>query len=248
MWELHPTELFSKGGPLMWPLLAASVLALAVVLDRLLVIALTSGSFRRLNRELEGPVRRGDWSAALAVARRSRLPAARLAESYMRHRATSPGAREELLACEASQRLSRLEGRLIWLSIIGHLAPMIGLLGTVTGLIGAFHAIELNGGQVQPTDLAEGIWSALLTTVAGLIVALPTLAAHSLLQSRVERHALEIGWLLADLNRWSQAPADHSPRPAPSAEASPAESPTSQASPASTAPAPQPQPAGTGTR
>ena len=83
---------------------------------------------------------------------------------------------------------------------------MIGLLGTVIGLVDAFQQIELAGGQVQPSDLAAGIWKALLTTVFGLIVALPTLAVYHAFDSRVGSLALQMQWLVAHLNEWTGDP------------------------------------------
>ncbi len=187
----------------MWPLLACSVLAVAVIVERVIVFLSSAGSYDRLVRQLEPLIRGRQWTEAHAVLARSRTPVARVVESYLEHRDQPADQRDEIVGAEASRRITQLERRLNWLSIVGHLAPMIGLLGTVTGLIEAFHAIELNGGQVQPTDLAQGIWSALLTTVAGLIVALPTLACYSLLQNRVGHVALQMQWITALLNQWT---------------------------------------------
>jgi len=95
-----------------------------------------------------------------------------------------------------------MERRLNWLSIIGHLSPILGLLGPVAGLIEAFHQIEVVGGQVRPGDLAAGIWKALLTTVFGLVIALPTLGVYYLLEHRAGAMALKAQWLVARLNEW----------------------------------------------
>ncbi len=205
MWGQSPIELFQRGGPVMWPLLGCLVFSLAVILERLVIYAFSSGSFRWLVENLEQPIRQKALAQAHEVLERSRSPAARVAEAYVAYQHREPVAREELVACEASQRLVMLETRLTWLSIIGHLAPMLGLLGTVTGLIEAFHEIENRGGRLQPTDLAQGIWSALLTTVAGLIVALPTLAVHRLMQRRVSLWALQMRWIVAYLHEWTGA-------------------------------------------
>lgn len=223
MWGHDPVELFERGGPVMWPLLAASVLAVAVIIERVIVFLYTSGSYRALVRQLEKPVRAKNYDEARSILAKSRSPVARVAETYLEHLDEPAAAREEFVSADASQRLTRLETRLNWLSIIGHLAPMIGLLGTVTGLIDAFHAIELNAGQVQPTDLAQGIWSALLTTVAGLVVALPTLVCHSLLQNRVGMVTLQMQWIVAQLNQWTgkttAPPKSGEPMPRKSSEA-----------------------------
>ena len=106
------------------------------------------------------------------------------------------------MAREASIQLSMMERRVHWLSVIGSLTPMIGLLGTVLGLVQAFKQIESLGGQVQPGDLAAGIWTALLTTVFGLSVALPTLAVYHFLEHRVGAVQLQLQWLTVTLNEW----------------------------------------------
>jgi len=76
------------------------------------------------------------------------------------------------------------------------------LLGTVTGLVEAFHEIELRGGQVQPADLASGIWEALLTTVFGLVIAIPCVAAYGWLDRRVTSIALQMEWIVTYLDEW----------------------------------------------
>ena len=114
----------------------------------------------------------------------------------------TPETREEIVNREASEQIARLETRINWLSIIGTLAPMIGLLGTVIGLVEAFYQIEQQGGQVQPGDLASGIWTALLTTVFGLVVALPTLAAYHFLDNQIAALALRMAWVSSRINEW----------------------------------------------
>jgi len=127
---------------------------------------------------------------------------ARVAEVYLEHERTSDALREEIVAREASIQLSTMERRVHWLSVIGSLAPMIGLLGTVLGLVQAFKQIESLGGQVQPGDLSAGIWTALLTTVFGLTVALPSLAVYHFLEHRIGAVQLQLQWLIVTLNEW----------------------------------------------
>jgi biopolymer transport protein ExbB len=86
--------------------------------------------------------------------------------------------------------------------MIAHVAPLLGLLGTVTGLVSAFHQIELKAGQVQPGDLASGIWEALITTVFGLVIAIPCMTAYHVLDHRAGAVALQMQWLAAYLDEW----------------------------------------------
>lgn len=87
----------------------------------------------------------------------------------------------------------KLEHRLSYLALIGTLSPMIGLFGTVHGMINSFYVIARGGGTPDPNKLAEGISTALLTTLIGLAIAIPALAAYNLLRNRVQRMVLDVG-------------------------------------------------------
>jgi biopolymer transport protein ExbB len=110
---------------------------------------------------------------------------ARLSTSYQ-HAVT---AMQEVGAEESM----KLEHRLSYLALIGTLSPMIGLFGTVHGMINSFYVIARGGGTPDPNKLAEGISTALLTTLIGLAIAIPALAAYNLLRNRVQRMVLEVG-------------------------------------------------------
>lgn len=211
MWGYSWHDLFERGGEVMWPILVCSVLALAITVERFIVFIWHFTPFTGLVRGLEQHVRRGDLDAAEHLAANRHGPTARAAESYLAHRNLTPEARDDIVGRVVSQSVSVLETRLHWLSIIGVLAPMLGLLGTVAGLVEAFNNIEKAGGQVQPKDLASGIWAALLTTVFGLVVALPALAVYHFLENRVNTVLLQCQWIVSHLNEWLlKQPARHS--------------------------------------
>ncbi len=84
------------------------------------------------------------------------------------------------------QQMARLMRRIEYLSVIGNIAPMVGLLGTVTGMIFAFQQVARSAGSAGAGDLAEGIYQALVSTVGGLLVAIPSLAAYAVLRNRVD--------------------------------------------------------------
>ena len=101
-------------------------------------------------------------------------------------------------AIEAMQEVGeeenmKLQHRLSYLALIGTISPMIGLFGTVHGMIVSFHYIAVGGGTPDPNRLAEGISTALLTTLLGLAIAIPAIAAYNILRNRVERLSLEVG-------------------------------------------------------
>ena len=104
----------------------------------------------------------------------------------MNTQASKVTAREEVLR-EATDRLEQLSSHLRILELIASLAPLLGLFGTVLGMIDAFQQLENSGNQVDPSILSGGIWLALLTTAVGLAVAMPTVAINSFFERRLER-------------------------------------------------------------
>ncbi|MBL9090644.1 MAG: MotA/TolQ/ExbB proton channel family protein [Planctomycetaceae bacterium] len=210
MWDYSWKELFVKGGEVMWPILLCSVVASAIAVERMLTFLFYRTSYRGLRHMLQTGIEHEDLQAAKRVAAARRGPLARTAQSYLEHLDLTAEAREDIVGRTVSESVAVLENRLHWLSIIGVLAPMLGLLGTVAGLVEAFNDIERAGGQVQPKDLAAGIWAALLTTVFGLVVALPALAVYHFLENRVNTLLLQSQWIVSYLNQWLRIrPATH---------------------------------------
>lgn len=201
-WGKTPLELFHRGGWVMYPLAVCSVLALALIVDRLFVFMRKGGSFRSLIRQLGPLLKQGRIAEATQVLSRSWSPVARVAETYLAHLQDPAALREEVVSREASMQLAILERRMSWLAMVGHLSPMLGLLGTVTGLVTVFNRIEMEGGTVHPLMLAQGVWEALLTTVFGLVIALPAIAVYSLFDSRVASVALQMQWMTAFFDEW----------------------------------------------
>jgi biopolymer transport protein ExbB len=122
-------------------------------------------------------------------------------------------AMEDAMAEQSARLLRKIE----YLSVIGNIAPMLGLLGTVTGMILAFYRVAATQGSAGAADLAEGIYQALVTTVAGLVVAIPCLGAFAILRNRVDQLVAEAAYLAqhacAPLKRRKPA---HRASPAPS--------------------------------
>ena len=186
----------------MYPLLVCSIVAVSVAIERILVLILHRDSYDRFVLELETRLTDSGVEGAKTLLANLNSPLAHVAGSILNHVHVKPDTREEIVNREASEQIAHLEKRINWLSIIGTLAPMIGLLGTVIGVVEAFYQIEQQGGQVQPGDLASGIWTALLTTVFGLIVALPTLAIYHFLDNRIAAITLRMTWVSSRVNQW----------------------------------------------
>lgn len=187
---------FDKAGPIGALIVAGSVVAGFIVLERLWAywrVRLRDPGLLAHLREL---VRSGAVVEACAAARREASPLlAPLAQ--LLERAAAPGARtrpelEKALVHAATREVRGLERYLPTLALIANVAPLLGLMGTVTGMIEAFQAIQNLGGKVNASVLAGGIWEAMLTTALGLGVAIPATIAHHLLQGRVERLVAEL--------------------------------------------------------
>lgn len=181
MASMSLTDILAKGGPVVAILLLMSVGALAIVLAKL-------AEFRRLKLrrlELVGPVeeavKAGDPESALRLLSASVNPVARVLEAAI------VSGNEAEVTRVGSAELGLLESRLRGLAIIAHTSPLLGLLGTVMGMITAFMNIERSGAMVDPSVLSAGIWQALVTTALGLVVAIPSLTAFHLLEGEVDR-------------------------------------------------------------
>ena len=97
------------------------------------------------------------------------------------------------------ERTARLYRKIEWLNLLGNVAPMLGLLGTVWGMIVAFGELEAKGGKANPEDLAGGIMIALVSTFMGLIVAIPALAGYGIFRSRIEQMSMEAALVAEEL-------------------------------------------------
>lgn len=178
--------MIERGGAVMWIIAALSVLTLALILWKLWRFALT-GLWRRAQAEQAVALWvAGQDGAALAMLHpasgiRSRVIAHAMAT--LRDPGLSPeGARDEVLRV-ARRELNAARSGLRALELISTIAPLLGLLGTVLGMITAFQALQTTGAQADPTILAGGIWEALLTTAAGMAVAIPAGVALVWLES-----------------------------------------------------------------
>ena len=163
-WDQNLIQLFLKGGFAMWPLLLCSIVAVAIMVERFYYFWRLRFRYREFSQELKELLSKRKMKEALALCRKHPNPVPRIAEHYLKN-LDSDALRDEILKREGSFALEKVEMRLRGLAAITHIAPLLGLFGTVTGLVSAFHQIEVLGGQVQAGDLAAGIWEALITTV-----------------------------------------------------------------------------------
>jgi biopolymer transport protein ExbB len=190
----HALELLQAGGPIVLILIAFSVVALAVILVKLWQFLKVRIGDRETARRAARLHRMGKTGEALALAARSRNPAAQvliLAINGQRRNLPEATVREEVVRF-GGDILEMLRTGLRPLEVISTLAPLLGLFGTVLGMIEAFQQLERAGNQVNPAILSGGIWEALLTTAVGLAVAIPVIIVLNWLERTVECLAHEM--------------------------------------------------------
>lgn len=174
-------QMLAKGGPVMIPLVLCSVVALAVVIERL-GFWWRHGDVGPAERALE-LAERGKLDEALEIARRSGTATARVIAAGLAERQAPPAAAME---AAAQTEMGRLRSYLPVLDTIITLSPLLGLLGTVTGMIAAFGILSTSG-MNQPNAITGGVAEALIATAAGLAIAIATLVPYNYFLSRAEQ-------------------------------------------------------------
>ncbi len=179
-------ELIVSGGPLMWPLGLCSVVAVAYMVERALRLRRSVLGSEAAGKRIVDTLRSGGTAAALELARAERTPQARIVTATLEHAALAPAVREKRVEDLAALEVKRLSGNLRPLMIVYVVAPLLGLLGTVWGLIEAFATVATKNALGRPELLASGVYQALVTTAAGLTIAIPAVIAYYHFKSRIE--------------------------------------------------------------
>ncbi|MBN2440584.1 MAG: MotA/TolQ/ExbB proton channel family protein [Spirochaetales bacterium] len=181
-------DLFLKGGPLMIPLLLGSILMFAIIFERIVVFSST-GVRPSFIDAMKRDISASSFKESNPGILEAKGPVQKLLVDIMDMKQSPIDTIEKNISLKGDMYLHHLEKRLPLLELIGRMAPMVGLLGTVMGMVEAFRQVAAVKTVVDPSILAGGIWQALVTTVFGLIVGIPSLIAHHLFITRLERTA-----------------------------------------------------------
>ena len=194
-------DIWEGGGWMMWFLLAAAVIGAVVILWKLVDLSTKAARTRRVLRDVDALVAEGRIAEAVETAETSGTPAGRILAEGLRR--ADEGTERVIKAIENAGmiEMAKLERGLVVLATVSTVAPLLGFLGTVVGMIVAFQAIEL-AGEVEATSVAAGIKVALITTAAGLVIAIPVSIAHNYFVSRIDR-------LVIDMEESAQRTIDH---------------------------------------
>ena len=184
--ELNMWDLSLKGGVIMIPLLILSILAIYIFIERAVVIRKAAREDRTFMDRIKDYIHEGDVDAALNLCKKTDTPYARLIEKGITRLGRPMN--DVLVAIEnvGNLEVAKLEKGFPWLATAAAGAPMLGFLGTVTGMVRAFYNMASAGTSADITTLSGGIYEALVTTVAGLVVGIIALFAYNYLVARVD--------------------------------------------------------------
>lgn len=189
MWNL-----LLKGGWLMWPIVLCSIFSLAIIIERFLYFSKIKITEEFLSK-IWDYIKKANFREAIQICEEKMTPLTRIIKVALLNYDQSKEFIKEALEEVSLYEVPKLEKNLNFLATIAHISPLLGLLGTVTGIIKCFYVIQeksVSFGGVNPGDLAGGIWEALLTTAFGLVVAIPSFIAYNYFVNRVNYSVLEM--------------------------------------------------------
>jgi len=184
------TELFERGGVVMIIIVALSIYTTAIVIFKIYQFWRMESLNPLFVEQIENYLNKKDMREKLLQAKLNENPVANVMVSAIKALSRpdiSTDIVKEEIGRVGSAELRYLESHMRGLELVANIAPLLGLLGTVIGMVDAFSALENAGAKVDPALLAGGIWTALLTTVAGLSVAIPAITAHYIFDGKIDR-------------------------------------------------------------
>lgn len=179
-------QLFNDGGWAMWPIAFLLVFGIAIALERLYTLSRAAIDAAGFFTQLEEAMRAGGAKQAAQLCSETRGPVASVIHAGLLRMHRGVDHVEKAIENAGAVEMAFLERGMVWLSTVANLAPMVGFLGTVSGMIGAFQAIKV-AGDVEPSLVAGGISEALITTAAGLVVGIIIQFCYNFFASRIDK-------------------------------------------------------------
>ncbi len=184
-------KLFIKGGNFMWWLLTVAVIGLVFIIERFITLSRAKVNTRKLIGTVITTLKTEGVHAAAEECQKWRGPIAAILYSGLQKADKGDEAVEKAIGTAGVIEMSFLERGLVWVSSVANIAPLIGFLGTVSGMINAFEAIA-NSDQVNAKLVASGISEALITTATGLVIAIPATLGYNYFVSAIDRFTIEM--------------------------------------------------------
>lgn len=185
--SLSVWDLAIKGGIIMIPIALMSVIAVYIFIERYLAILRASKEERNFMNNIRDFIHNGRIDSALALCRTQDSPIARMVEKGLNRLGKPLGDINAAIENVGKLEVSRLEKNIAALATIAGAAPMLGFLGTVTGMIRAFYDMSMAGNNIDIIILSSGIYEAMVTTVGGLIVGIAAYVCYNMLVARIEK-------------------------------------------------------------
>ncbi len=190
-------EFLKQGGPTIYPLIACSVIGFAVVLERLIYFRKVKNNNFRMFKKIELLIIEGEITHAAHELKNERGPVAKIVAAGLAHYGQDRQLIEEHIRVAGEHEVHKMEKNLSILDVIATISPLLGLLGTVLGIIASFNILGAAvDGMAAPAQLSVGIAAALISTAVGLIIAIPAMLCYSYFVSIVDYNTKE-------MNKWS---------------------------------------------
>ncbi len=191
---MNMLDLFTKGGLVMWPILACSFVAVAIIIEKFVMLSRANVDTRQLMMKVRSALSRNDINGAVDACSAVNAPIGAILKRGVMNLPKGLSAVKEGIESAAKDEVFVLEKHLGLLANVSAVSPMLGFLGTVIGMVIAFQTIEQLGGNADATTLSAGIWHGLLCSAFGLIVGIPSLFFYNLFVANITRlvHRLEI--------------------------------------------------------
>lgn len=180
-------DLLLKGGPILWVILLLAVPVLAILIERVLYFRRIATDEDKLFARVKGAVEKGHYDEALAICDTVEAPIGGLIRAAIENRSLPEADLKEAVKDAAVRELPQIEHTIQAVNVIGNISPLLGLLGTVSGIINSFNVLGEFGAVSDPSVLAKGISEALLTTAAGILIAVPSMVTYAWLAGKANQ-------------------------------------------------------------
>jgi biopolymer transport protein ExbB len=208
-----------KGGPVLWVILFLSLIGIVIVIERLIYFRKIKSDENLLFQRVRSSLQKGFFDEAMAICDNNLSPLSALIRVGIEHRNAPEHIQKEMIKDAAAQEVPHLEKGLSALGTITNIAPLLGLLGTVTGTMKAFGVLGRFGAVADPSILALGVSEALITTVGGIIVAVPAVIAYNYLVGKVNLIIVKLENQVNNLIIMINNPVQPAPKPSAKPEA-----------------------------
>lgn len=205
--RMNLIDMLIQGGWLMIPIALLSVVAVIVIVERWRIISRSSMNMEGFLADVHDMLTEGNVRQAIRYCEQTDKPLSRILVKGLQRLGRPIKEIEDAIVSAGKQEAYRLENKMDWLATIAGVAPLLGFLGTVTGMIDAFQQIQTMEGQVNPSLLAGGIWEALITTAFGLLVGIIAYGFYNFLLTKINRKIFELEAASTDFIDLLQTPA-----------------------------------------